>query len=227
MAPCTETLKTRVNRLERESKRDRAVIFGVVLLAMLTAQAPAPQAPSTPAGPRVFNAPITVTNAAGQSTTLSASGLVVHDASGKERLLIGVDSENRPSIDLRDASGGLRESLYLFEQKTPTLRQFDANDKRRLELALSDAGNGELELNDPNEKLRAAFFIGATTGNPQVALYGTDEKLRAFLATDDVMPYLVLRDNNGTSRINVGGFSDGTVGMDIRDAANTVLWKAP
>lgn len=223
MAPCIETLRTRVDRLERESKRDRAVIFGVVLLAILTAATQ----PSASTGARVSDTPITVTNSAGQSTTLSATGLVVHDANGKDRLFIGVDDQNRPSIDLRDGAGVLRETMYLFDQKNPTLRQFDAQDKRRLELRLSDAGNGELQLSDPNEKLRAAFFIGGTTGNPQVALYGSDEKLRAYLATDDVMPFLVLRDVNQTNRITVGGYTDGTVGMDIRDASNTVLWKAP
>ena len=220
MTPCTETLRTRVDRLEKQSRRDRAVIFSVIVLAILTAQAPVP-----PAGPQVSTTPITVKNALGQSATLSANGLDVRDPSGTERFFIGVDSEGRPSVDLHDTTGLNRESMYLFDQ-APTLRQFDAQGKRRLELRLNPAGNPELQLSDSNEKLRGGFFIGAS-GRPQIALYGTDEKLRAYLATDDTMPFLVMVDANGTNRISVGGYSDGSVGMDIRNAANTVLWKAP
>jgi hypothetical protein len=220
MASLSETLRTRVERLERASLRDRAIVFGVVALALVTAQAP-----SSSSGPQISAAPITVQDALGHSATLTSSGLVVRDASGP-RVFAGVDDQNRPSIDLHDKTKGLRESMYLFgTASSPTLRDFDANGKRRLELRVSDAGNPELQISDPNEKLRGALFMG-TNGNPQLGLYGSDEKLRAYLSTDDVSPFLVMRDASGQSRVDVGGFTDGTIGMDIRNASNVVLWKA-
>lgn len=54
-----------------------------------------------------------------------------------------------------------------------------------------------------------------------------DEKLRAYFATDDDSPYLVIRDARGTTRVYAGGYQDGTIGLDIRDTANKTLWKAP
>ncbi|HTW84066.1 MAG TPA: hypothetical protein VMD91_08380 [Candidatus Sulfotelmatobacter sp.] len=220
MAPFSETLHARVTRLERGSRRDRAVVLGVVVLAMLTAQAP------SSSGPQVSTTPITVTNAGGQSTTLSATGITVSDAQHRLRMVVGLDDQGRPSVDLRDAGGTLRESMYLFAGSNPTLRQFDSNSKRRLEVRLTEASNPEVQLLDPNEKLRGAFFIGAS-GRPQLGLYGSDERLRAYLATDDQFPFLVMNDANGQSRVNIGGFANGTIGMDVRTASNTVLWKAP
>jgi hypothetical protein len=115
--------------------------------------------------------------------------------------------------------------MYLLSE-SPVLRQFDKNGKRRDELAINPAGDGHLQLLDENEKLRGSFFR-ADNGDPQIGLYGTDEKLRAYFATDDASPYLVLRDSAGTTRVYVGGYSDGAIGIDVRDASNTVLWKAP
>jgi hypothetical protein len=218
MATTAQTLQARIEQLEHGRRRDRAIVFGVIALALATAQAP-------PVSPSISQTPITVSNAQGTST-LTATGLVVNDSAGHRRILIGFDSNSWPTASLSDSNGKTRESLYLFGDTNGTLRQFDVNGKRRLELRVTDPGNGELQLSDANENLRAAFFFG-TNGNPQLGLYGTDVKLRAFLATDDIAPYFVIRDATGQNRIDIGGFTDGSIGMDLRDASNTVLWKAP
>jgi hypothetical protein len=36
-----------------------------------------------------------------------------------------------------------------------------------------------------------------------------------------------MRDNAGINRVYVGGYVDGSIGIDVRSAANSVLWKAP
>ena len=50
-----------------------------------------------------------------------------------------------------------------------------------------------------------------------MGLYGSDEKLRAYFATDDASPYLVMRDNAGTTRVYAGGYQDGAIGIDVRE----------
>ena len=218
MSSSSETLFARVTRLERSSRRDRAIVLGVIVVAVLTAQTSAPQSNAS-------TTPIVVKDAGGTPATLAGSGLTVRDASGTIRLFAGVDDQGRPSLDLRDSGGRLRQSMYLLGQQ-PTLRQFDVTGKRRLEVRLNDQDTGEVRLTDANENLRGAFFI-TSKGDPQIGLYGTDEKLRAFFSTDDASPYLVMRDPAGANRVNIGGYSDGSIGMDIRSASNSVLWKAP
>ena len=186
-------LSARVARLESSSRRDRAIVVAVAVLALATAQAPAPTAQSTP---------VVVRDATGVSATLTAKGLTVRDAAGHERTFVGIDADNRPSVDLGDSAGQLRESMYLLNE-LPVLRQFDKAGKRRAEIRLDANNDGELLINDAAEKLRAYF------------------------STDDASPYLVMRDNAGTTRVYAGGYQDGTIGLDIRNASNTVLWKAP
>jgi len=213
--------ESRIAQLERSSRRDRTIALGVLAIALATAQAPRNSPPATPA-----LTPVVVRDAGGTSATLSARGLTVRDAAGKERVFCGLDSSGRPSLDLDDQSGQLRESLYLFDKGYPTLRQFDANGKRRSELRLDSDDSGELLLNDENERLRLALFR-TTTGDPEIGLYGTDEKLRSYWATDNDSPYFVMRDAPGATRVYLGGYKDGKIGLDIRDASNVTIWKAP
>lgn len=209
-------LDTRVARLERGSRRDRTIGFAVLALLFVTAQAPA-NAPVT------TSAPYTVRNASGASATLSANGLTVRDAKGNVRVFDGLDAGGRPSLDMRDSTGELRESMYLLDGR-PLLRLFDSSGKRREEVGLDEKGNGMLQLNDANEKLRLEM---EAIGNPSFDLYGTDEKLRAYFATDDVSPYIVMRDAAGNNRVSVGGYTDGSFGMNVKSDTNAVLWKAP
>jgi hypothetical protein len=212
-------LAGRVGRLERGVRRDRLIVSSVLVLAVATAQT------QTPPAPVAGTTPIVVRDASGASATLSARGLVVRDSAGKERIAVGLDSSAFPGVDLSDATGQLRESMYLLNN-IPVLRQFDAAGKRRMEMGLTTNNEGQLLLNDQNEKLRLALFR-TTSGDPEMGLYGTDEKLRAYFATDDASPYLVMRDAGATTRVYLGGYTDGSIGMDVRNSGNTVLWKAP
>lgn len=212
-------VEERISRLESSIRRDRAIVFGVLALLFATAQAPSPRAPGS------SSTPIVVRDATGASATLSATGLTIRDKSGQARVFTGLDANGNPSVDLRDSSARLRESMYLLSE-LPVLRQFDTAGKRRAEMRLDSSNDGELLFYDQNDKLRMALYR-ATTGDPTLGLYGTDEKLRAYFATDDVSPFLVMRDANATTRVVVGGYKEGTMGMDIRDSSGNVSWKRP
>lgn len=213
-------LAARVARLESGSRRDRAIVCAIAVLALATAQSPGPPAAST-----AQSAPIVVRDATGRSAVLSAKGLTVRDASGRVRTDVGIDDGGRPSVDLDDATGQLRESMYLLND-LPVLRQFDKAGKRRAEIRLDSSNDGELLISDADEKLRLALFR-TKAGDPQLGLYGSDEKIRAYFSTDDDSPYLVMRDNAGTTRVYLGGYKGGKIGIDVRDAANSVLWQTP
>jgi hypothetical protein len=209
-------LDRRIAKLESSGRRDRAIGLAMLALVFITAQAPA--APPSSA------APIVVRDASGASATLSALGLTVRDSAGHERTFVGIDSA-KPSVDLSDATGHLRQSMYLLND-LPELRQFDATGKDRLEVNLDSKNDGEFRLFDKDAKLRLALFR-TNGGDPQLGLYGTDEKLRAYFSTDDASPYFVMRDASQTDCVYVGGYTDGSIGMAVKNASNAVLWKAP
>src|SRR5579872_4138694 len=136
-------LAARVARLESKVKRDRTIALAALAILFATAQS-APS--STPLSVRGSTA----------STQVTASGVIVRDANGQQRVFIGLDSEGRPSIDLRDSTGKLRQTLFLTSgNSSPTFRQFDANGTTRLEAYLSVPGEyPNFRLLDSNGKRR-------------------------------------------------------------------------
>ena len=215
-----DVLSARVTRLERSARRDRAFALGALALLLATAQAPAGGVPSAAGNPLVITAP------SGANARLTAHGLIVRDASSTVRTSAWIDDDGSPSFDEGDASGTLRQTAYLASG-FPTLRQFDAKGIQRDELFVSkDPQNPEFTIIDENKVRRLAVFRG-TEGNPELALYGSNAAVRAYIATDDNLPYLVMRDGGGHTRVSMGAYTDGSIGMDIRDAAGTTLWKKP
>ncbi len=208
-------LAVRIARLERAARRDRMVALGVLAIVLATGQAPAPTA-----------APLTVRADSGAQATISARGLSVSATTGSVRTAFGFDKDAYPSLHLSDTAGRIRESMYLLADR-PVLRQFDAAGKRRAELFLaSDTQNGEFVIRDANDVTRVAVFQGSQ-GLPEIAFYGTDGKVRGYLSADDDAPYLVMKDRSGTSRVVMGSYATGKIGMDVRNAAGTAVWSKP
>ena len=206
-------LDERIERLERTARRDRILALGALALALATAQAPA-------------STPLVVRDAAGNAATLSASGLAVSDRTRTVRSAIGLDKDRYPSLDLYDSSGAIRQSMYLLTNR-PVLRQFDKAGTRRAEMFLTaDTQNGEFVIRDASDVVRGAVFIG-DKGLPEAGFYGSDGNVRAYLSADDVSPYLVMKDKSGGSRVVMGGYAAGSIGMDVRNAAGTAVWSKP
>ncbi len=210
-------IEQRIAALERRARRDRLFALGALAFVLATAQAPSP----------ALNArPLAVSVPGHGSARIDAGGLVVRDAAGKLRADAGIDADGSPGADLYDASGQLRQAAYLLRDE-PLLRLFDATGKRRVEAFLSsDNQNPEFTLNDATGTMRLGAFIGAQ-GLPEFGLYGSDGKVRGYLETDDVSPFLVMDDNAGTTRLVLGGYTSGKIGADIRDASGNVLWSKP
>lgn len=185
------------------------------MLFFATAQAPARPSP-----------PVVVRDASGASATLSSKGLTVRDASRTVRADIGLDRNGYPSLDVFDKAGNVRESMYLLDD-SPVLRQFDPAGKRRAELFLvSDTQNGEFVIRDAGDTTRLAVFRG-DKGLPELGLYGSDAKVRAYISTDDSGPYLVMKDKSGTTRVAAGSYASGKIGIDVRNVAGTAVWSKP
>jgi hypothetical protein len=207
-----DALVARIARLEAVARRDRTFALGSLVVLLATAQT----AP--------VSGPISVAGASG-SATIAAAGLVVRDASKIVRQDVGLDSNGYPSLDFQDAAGNLREAMYLLNDR-PILRQFDSTRKRRAEAFLSATGNGEFSILDAAENTRLNFFQG-DKDLPEFALYGSDAKARAYISSDDAGPFLVMKDGNGNTRLDMGTYTGGSVGLDVRNAAGTTLFSKP
>jgi hypothetical protein len=208
------TLAARIERLERVARRDRVLALGALVLALATAQSPSPS-----------GAPLRVRDARG-AATITANGIAFVDATNVTRLDMGFDGDRYPAVDLYDSAGTIRQSMYLLRDR-PVLRQFDKAGHRRAEMFLgSDTQNGEFVIRDDADVTRAAVFIG-TKGLPEFAVYGSDANVRAYLATDDDAPYLVMKDRSATSRLVMGAYESGKIGMDVRDASGAAVWSKP
>lgn len=205
-------LAERIARLERAARRDRVLAIGALVFVLATAQSPA-------------SIPLVVRDAGGGTATLAATGLVFRDGARLPRTGFGLDKDRYPSLDLYDASGAMRESMYLLRDR-PVLRQFDKAGKRRAELFLADTQNGEFVIRDASDVTRAAAFVG-NAGLPEAAFYGSDGKVRAYVASDDNAPYLVMKDQAGTARVVLGSYETGRIGMDVRNVAGTVVYSKP
>lgn len=205
-------LVARVARLESMAKRDRTIALAALAILFATAQS-APS--STPLSVRSTQA----------STQVTASGVVVRDSSGQQRVFIGLDSDGRPSIDLRDGAGKLRQTLFLTsESSSPAFRQFDASGTTRLEAYLTSPGEfPTFRILDNNGKRRLSAFIGSD-GNPEFGVFGSDEQARAYLVGQDRGAYFDIRDASKTIRAQFGIYPDGGFGMFLANASGQTVW---
>ncbi len=212
-------LLAQVERLERRAHRDRTVALGVLLLALVTAQAPRPATSAAPAS-------LTVRAADGSHAVLDGSGLSVVSATGTRRLDAGIDTAGAPAATEYDPAGKSRQLLFLYQDGSPALRQYDAAHVNRAELYLAAGGVPTMHLYNAQAVARLAFFLG-DQGLPEFDVRSSRGVTMGYMSADDAGGYLPMRDPNSVVRAYLGRYTDGTWGMDVRNAQNVDLFKKP
>jgi hypothetical protein len=210
-------LLAKIERLERRAFRNRALALGVLALALVTARAPsAPAAPTS----------LAVRAADGSRAVLDGSGLSITSATGTKRLEVGIDTAGGPAATEFDPAGNARQELFLYANGAPSLRQYDAAHVIRMEIYLASTGEPTMHLYTPQAVAQLAFFIG-DKGVPEFDVRNKRGVAMGYLSADDQGGYLVMRDPTPTTRAYIGQYTDGTWGLDVRNAQNQNLFKKP
>jgi hypothetical protein len=209
-------LLAKIERLERRAFVNRALALGVLALALVTARAPSAPAPTS----------LAVTAANGSRAVLDGSGLTITSATGTKRLEAGIDTTGAPAATEFDPAGKARQQLFLYSNGGPSLRQYDAAHVNRAEIYLASDGVPTMHLYNPQAVAQLAFFIG-DKGVPEFDVRNKRGLAMGYLSCDDDGGYLVMRDPTPTTRAYVGQYTDGTWGIDVRNAQNQNLFKKP
>jgi hypothetical protein len=142
-----------------------------------------------------------------QQDSLSGRALILVDDAGRQRIVLGSDTGNRPGIWLRDESG---KDRVWFGFGAPR-------------------GTPQLSLNDETGRTRLAAGFSVERGDVQVAMFDPAGTPRAYLGFGLQLrtPQLVLDDEHGKDRVYAGWTQDGATVMHLVDESGSVVWRAP
>lgn len=149
--------------------------------------------------------------------------LLITDQNEKLRLALFRTTKSDPQLGLYGADEKLR-AYFATDDDSPYLVIRDARGTTRV--YAGDTENGDDVIRDASEVTPLAVFRGSL-GLPEIGFYGSDGKVRAYLSTDDDVPYLVIKDRSAATRVVMGGYASGKMGMDLRNAGGTAIWSRP
>jgi len=187
-------LADRIDRLEAQTERLRTDATRMRLLATFACAAlVAVTAVGATAVTRSAS-PLAFADTKGHTRLrLDSGGVHVFDAAGKERILIGFNTQGQPAIHINDKYGTERESLYLDPAQQPVIAQFDKN-----------------------ENERAEFYVSNTDGSARISLDAADGTSRFYVHAND-LPYLTFGDKGYNQRAYLGLTTEGSGLLRMRD----------
>jgi hypothetical protein len=226
-----DVLACRLDRLERENRRLRALAgAGVVLVAavLLMGQAPSPPRPAPPVAPpagRVLEAEeLVIKDPAGRvRARLSTwnngdfAGLAVLDAQGRVISELGGWAAGGAALNLFDGDRKLRADVRTWVNGLSAIRVWDKGGVPRALLAQEvDDGRGRLAIQDARGRLR--LELSATdNGAVNQRFWDANGKVRGWWSVEpDGQPYLTLRDRDERTRAEVSvRAADGTPDLKL------------
>jgi hypothetical protein len=209
-----DALITRLDRLERETRRWRRVALGSWLaIAALLLLGQAPPRTSRPPSP---------------ARTVEAERFVLRDARGRPGATLGWEADDTPRLALHGPGGQPRAVLTVGAGGAPGLTLFDADGVTiRAALVVGPDGAPGFALFDPGGKprLAAALFHAGSAGRPTgarepapaIVAYDAAGVVRATLGLRGADAALELADGRGTARTVLRIQPDGTPDLVLRD----------
>jgi hypothetical protein len=230
-----DVLAARLDRLERENRRLRAIAgTGGVLLAavLLMAQAPSP-APTAPpvsgggAG-RVLEAQeIVIKDPAGRVRGRLSSwnngdfaGLAVYDAQGRTVAELGGWAAGGAALHLYDGEQKLRADVRAWANGLSAMRVWDKGGVPRAMLTHEvEDGRGRLAIQDGRGRLRLELSA-ADNGAINQRLWDANGKVRSWWSVEPGgQPFFSLRDKDERVRTELSVRADGTPDVKLYEAS--------
>jgi hypothetical protein len=166
-------LEARLERLERQNRRLRLAVLGVVILAGAT---------------------LLMGQARKGSRTLEAEAFVLRDLHGKVRGSFKLDQSGRVALDLLAPNGKPRARLALVHGEYPRFELWDKKDRRRAALTSYPSDFHGLSLYGKGKKPRMSIYLDANDV-PRLSMMDSKNLKRLGLGVlQDDTPHISLRD---------------------------------
>ena len=226
-----QTLEARIDRLERAYRRasTAALVLGALIaITALTGQA--------------ASAPTVIGNPRGTHIALMPTGIKVYDKSGKARIILAIDSDGRPELDLlagkgtklvaldaesaggvlrtKDASGNVRALLGPYTEESSALQIWDTAGTIAVEIG-SSAYGGRARFYDGKGKTRSTVGL---LSNGSAGFNGYDaagqERVVLGISPKGNAAGLIVEKEDGKVVVDVHGATNGGL-VDLRDGLGT------
>jgi hypothetical protein len=153
-------------------------------------------------------------------TAIRAHKFVIVDDAGNERAELGALDDGRVRLTIRREGGKPAILIGLDENAQPVLDLADADGHVAAELGVYQDGQSWLMIQDPGRNLVARVGIDGR-GRATFALEGANERPLAelgILAGEQEMSVFTLRDAEGRRRLGMTATKSGQTGMVLNDA---------
>jgi hypothetical protein len=205
--PTLAALHERLERLERDARRSKriALVASLALVGVTAIGAGAVASSSQP---------LVISDASGNRMKITATGLHMIDAHGKERILVGYNTAGLPVIRLEDGNGtpvsswtGSNHPIIVFGQEGVT---------GELWVGLTNTGKAYMRGYDPSGSTDIErFYLGlSTSDHPLLQMFDAGHRMVAELQASE-KPFIRLSEA-GTERayFGVSTANDGLLDLD-------------
>lgn len=158
---------------------------------------------------------------------IETQGIIIKDKQGKERMLIGFDSDDGVGarITILDESGIPRLHMGIPTNGNPLIVFDDKRSISRIRIALDDDDDGLIAIGEDLDKARgSAIFMGL---NDDQTIFRMTDNIRnqdsgISLGVSDRISYVMAFDQGGEVKAGFSVAQDGT-GIDITNSNQNVL----
>ncbi len=223
--PTMHSLASRIETLERSSRRRRVLIIALVITAvtpLLLGQGAAPAAESLELRDAEGDVYASITH-----TAEAGAALILHDDKQRDRITLRVGTDGVPSIRLIDRAGTDRVELALLDESTPRLLLRDDAGTERAKLLLMPEGSPLLYLKDATGTTRVEL-ASLWTGLDGMVIFDAMERPRMLRAAQpDAGVSLRLADTAGVVRLTAGVDPRGTPLVETAGEDGRITWQVP
>ncbi len=154
-------------------------------------------------------------------------GMMYTDASGNNRVEMGVDPDGTPRLALYDQTGLVRSEIGMREDGSPTIVLTDSAEARRIAISATNDGAGQLILFGQDGTVQRGMVGTFANGEPAIVFSDASDAPRASLnmSSEGAAQWRFFGPDGTTERAAIGVYADGTPIVKLADSLGTLSFR--